>query len=217
MRVHMLRTAIFWPVRVSNQRIRVAPGLAGGTRLTCVLLGRPNAPTTATRLWSEQEYCIDSAGLPRVYSPALGAYTYFEYSAPLRFGGRTVPNRIRTFIGGNQVLDARLRIGDAGTPDDRLFTPTPDMLASGPGILLGVAPPTTLHSGASVDGPAQLVVVHVEIDSMGTVLEAEVAHGDPALAPAALALVKEHRFRSAKTQRNTFVGVEFGSTVRTTP
>ena len=216
-RVHMLRTAIFSPVRISGNRIRVAAGRASGEQVNCVLLAAPDAPATSTRLWNETEYCIDAAGLLRVYSPALGSYTYFEYSSAHQFGGRTVPDRISSFVGGNRVLAARLRIAGAGSPDSGLFTPTEGMLAAGPGVSLVMAQWIVLRSGADPDGPRRTVVVHAGIDPAGAVLEAEVAHGDPALAPSALALVKSHRFQGRGTQRDAYVGVEFGSGAGPTP
>jgi hypothetical protein len=96
MRVHMLREAIFWPVRFGpGLRIRTAAAQWNGMRLTCLLLGGYSDVAAQSRMWAEQEYCVDNgSGVLRIYSPAPGTYLAYEYSKNQQFHGRYVPDRI---------------------------------------------------------------------------------------------------------------------------
>ena len=217
-RVQMLRQAIFWPVRVlGERRLRVATARIGRLPVTCVLMGRHDAPEPAERLWNEEEYCIDTEGLPRMFSPARGAYTHFDYSRAIRFGGRVLPARITMFLGGVQVIDARLTIRDAGSPDAQLFEPTPDMMSKGLGVALTVAPSLTINVWRQNVAADSVVVVHASVDTTGAVHDAEVASGDPQLTQWSLARVKAHRFQDTGTQRDIYVGLVFHSNAPVTP
>ena len=217
-RVQMLRQAIFWPVRVPGERrLRVASARIGRLPVTCVLLGRHDTPAPAERLWNEEEYCIDAEGLPRMFSPALGVYTHFDYSRAIRFGGRVLPAQIATFLDGAPVIAARLTIVDAGSPDARLFEPTPDMTSRGLGIALTTAPSLTINLWRQNVAADTVVVVHASVDPSGAVRDAEVAYGDPQLISWALDRVRAHAFPATGTQRDIYVGLVFHSGAPVTP
>jgi len=219
MRVHMLRRVIFGPVPASTAgRVRVASAQVAGTPVTCVLLGPATNAEPPVRQWQEDEYCVDAAGLLRVHSPALGAYTRLDYGRPLRFGGRVLPGELRAYIGGVEVVRAHLSIRPAGDPGDAPFTPTAEMMARGLAPTTGVAQKVLLHApAADVNPGAPITVVHAAVDASGIVLEAEVVSGDPHQSPAALDVVRAHRFPNNGIQRDAYVGVEFGAPVDTTP
>ena len=140
MRVHMLREAIFWPLQFSaNPRLRTAEARSNGNPATCLLLGGELGSTVQSRLWTEQEYCIDSeSGLLQVKSPAPGTYWMYSYGKNLQFHGRFLPDRITAWVGGAPVLDAQITIADAGSVNADLVTPSAAMIATGPGISLTV-------------------------------------------------------------------------------
>jgi hypothetical protein len=209
MRVHMLRGAIFWPVRFgAGARIRTAAAQWNGNPLTCLLLGGYSDPAAPSRLWAEQEYCIDNAsGLLKIYSPAPGTYLTYEYGNHLQFHGRGVPDRITASVGGLTVLDARITIADA-SPAEGSWQ---DTITAGPGITL-VAGQKFLISAAGNSGSdaIQTVIVHAELDPAGSVLEEEVSSSaDPRLSQAALDLVRQHAFPAAGTQREVYISVGF--------
>jgi beta-lactamase regulating signal transducer with metallopeptidase domain len=209
-RVHMLRSAIFWPVRVPPQiRLRTSTARVDSATVTCVLLAPYGVTPSDSRAWNEEEYCVDGQGRLRVYSAARGVYTHFVYTRPLQFGGRTLPESIETFVGGQSVLQARLAIADAGMPDEALFTPSAAMVAAGIGLPLsaGVRFRIPGTSDTSVAGES-IAVVHAEIGADGRVLDAEVADADPRVASAVLDLVKRHRFPANGVQRDAYVGVD---------
>jgi beta-lactamase regulating signal transducer with metallopeptidase domain len=219
MRVHMLRRVIFGPVPNARPgRIRVAPARVAGTAVTCVLLAPTTTPESPARLWQEDEYCVDAGGLLRVHSPALGAYTRLDYSRPLRFGGRVLPGELRAYLDGVQVARASLSIRPAGEPDDGLFTPTPEMIARGLAPVTGFAQKVLLRAPAALVAPgAAVTIVHASVDASGTVLEAEVASGDPHQSSSALEIVRAYRFPNNGMQRDAYVGVDFGSPVDAAP
>jgi beta-lactamase regulating signal transducer with metallopeptidase domain len=219
MRVHMLRRVIFGPVQTANPgRIRVASARVAGTAVTCVLLGPTTTPESPARLWQEDEYCVDAAGLLRVHSPALGAYTQLDYSHPLRFGGRVLPGDLRAYLDGVQVARASLIIRPAGEPDEGLFTPTPEMIARGLAPVTGFAQKVLLRAPAALVAPgAPVTIVHASVDASGTVLEAEVASGDPRHSSSALEIVRAYQFPNNGMQRDAYVGVDFGAPVDAAP
>ena len=212
-RLQTLREMVFAPVRVQRpMQIRLAAGRVARVAVTCVLTGPQGAPPSTARHWNEEEHCIDASGLLRVYSPALGSYTRFDYSRPLRFGGRILPNGLTTFLGGVEVLAARLTIRDAGTPDSEQFAVSEEMNARGLGPQVVRAP--NLHLPAPPDrtvagGP--VVVVHVSVDPSGRLVDAELASRDQNYGPLALEIVRAYRFASSGTQRDGYIGVDFGT------
>jgi beta-lactamase regulating signal transducer with metallopeptidase domain len=206
MRVHMVREAVFWPVRFGpGAKLRAATALRQGKTLTCVLLNGQADPETPMRLWAEQEYCIDNAsGLLDVFSPAPG--TYFAYNYGNDFHGRMVPDRITASVGGFRVLDAQIVISDANPESVPVAT-----AAYRPGITLEagrkflISTPSTL-----VTSSIQTVIVHAALSPEGAVLEEEVsASADPRLSQAALDVVRQHPFPQALTQRDAYVSVGF--------
>jgi hypothetical protein len=215
----MLRRVIFGPVPAAKPgRIRVAPARVSGTDVTCVLLSPATNADSPVRQWQEDEYCIDAAGLLRVHSPALGAYTRLDYGRPLRFGGRVLPGELRAYLNGVEVARARLSIEPAGDRDDALFTATPEMIARGLAPTTGFAQKVLLRaSSAHVMPGGTITVVHASVAASGAVLETEVASGDPQQSSAALEVVRAYRFPSNGMQRDAYVGVDFGVPVDATP
>ena len=213
MRVHMLREAIFWPLQfAANPRLRIAATQWNGKPATCVLLGGELGSTVQSRLWNEQEYCIDNtSGLLQVKSPAPGTYLVYEYGKNLDFHGRFIPHRITGFVGGIPVLDAQVTIADAGSVDEKTLTPTAEMLAAGPGITLAAGQKFLINAPDSFASDViQTVIVHAELAPAGNVLEEEVStSADPRLSQTALDLVRQHGFPPALTQREVYVSVGF--------
>ena len=213
MRVHMLRGAIFWPVSFgAGIRLRTAAAQFNGKPLTCLLLGGQVESTSQSRLWAEQEYCIDNgSGLLEVRSPAPGTYITYGYSKNLQFHGRIVPDRITASVGGITVLDAQIAIADAGSVDDALFTPSQEMLAAGPGIALTAGQKFVVNApGSYANDAIQTVIVHAELGLAGNVLEEEIsASADPRLSQTALDIVRQHAFPPAATQREVYISVGF--------
>jgi beta-lactamase regulating signal transducer with metallopeptidase domain len=213
MRVHMLREAIFWPLQFSaNPRLRTAALRWNGNPVTCLLLGGELGSTVQSRLWTEQEYCIDNAsGLVQVKSPAPGTYWMYGYGKSLQFHGRFLPDRITAWVGGAPVLDAQITIADAGLVNADLLTPSAAMIATGLGTSLTVGPKFQIDAPGSYSNDAiQTVIVHAELAPAGNVLEEEVsASADSRLSQAALDLVKQHGFPPAGTQREVYVNVRF--------
>jgi len=210
-RVHMLRGAIFAPVRfAANPRLRTAAVQWNGKQVTCALLGGELGSTLSSRLWTEQEYCIDNSGLLQVKSPAPGTYLVYEYGKNLQFHGHSIPDRITASVGGISVLDAQITITDAGSVDASSLTPTADMIAVGLGISLATGQNFLINAPGGYDDAIQSVIVHAELAPAGNVLEEEVsASADPRLSQTALDLVKQHGFPPAGTQREVYVNVRF--------
>ena len=212
MRVHMLRSAIFWDTRQtpSNAMIRTASAQWNGQPVTCLLISRMVAPPTQGRLWEEEEFCIDNAsGLLKIHSIAPGTYAAYSYSANL-FHDRAMPQRIAVHVGGVLALDAQISVTDVDSVDPTLMTPTPEMVANGPAFV-EVNPerfPMEVPN-PSVRG-IQPVIVVAEIDGQGNVVEEEVsAAADPALAQSALDLVMKTHFGQVGSHRETYVNVKF--------
>jgi beta-lactamase regulating signal transducer with metallopeptidase domain len=212
-RVHMLRGAIFWPVQfAAGVRLRTAAAQWNGKSLTCLLMGGQRESTDQSRLWAEQEYCVDnSSGLLQIWSPAPGAYVAYDYSNNHQFHGRFAPNRITAAVGGVTVLDAQIAIADAPPIEGNSLIPTPEMLAAGPGITLAAGQKFLINApGSYATDAVQTVIVHAELARAGNVLEEEVStSADPRLSQNALDLVRQHGFPPAAMEREVYVSVGF--------
>jgi hypothetical protein len=225
LRIQMVRGSVIWPM--ANVRpgtmIRMASAQWHGMEVMCALLSVDEGVTAAAhgRHWQEREYCVDpKSALLRIYSEAPGFYTVYDYEDALHFHGRTIARQISIVESGDTVLQIHVdTLEDAGAPDPALFTPTKQMLAQGPGIVLkaavripaGAAPP------AGHTGKIQPVIVHACIDDQGKVVEAEtLQNSDPSLSNAALALVKSSTYppqtrATGPVQTEAFINVEFGA------
>jgi hypothetical protein len=138
----------------------------------------------------------------------------------LHFHGRTIAREISIVESGSTVLQIHVdALQDAGTSDPALFTPTKEMLARGPGIVLipatrlaVFAPPPAGHTGK-----IEPIIVHACTDDQGKVLEAEaLQNSDPSLTSAALSLVKGSTYpprirAKGPAQTELFINVEFGA------
>ncbi len=222
MRVHMLRSAIFWPIsfQPGHTLIRTATANWKGKQVTCVLTSGEMSDATDTpgRRWVEREFCVDSkTGLLQILSDAPGVYEIYDYSKALQFHGRTLPGQISVIEGGKSVLEAHLDgIQDAsGTAADLL--PVPDRKGHFPALMLGgtlrfprvfpVAP------GANAVQP---VMVHAIIGEGGRVTDAELVEGEGgALGDAALGLVKQSVYpvenSRMRRQYEAYINVKFVS------
>jgi Gram-negative bacterial TonB protein C-terminal len=224
LRVQMVRGAVIWPM--ANVRpgtmIRMASAQWHGMDVMCALLSFDEAVTAVHgRHWEEREYCVDTkSALLRVYSEAPGIYTLYDYNDALHFHGRTLARQISIVESGDPVLQIRVEsLEDAGAPDPVLFTPSKQMLAQGPGIVL--IPSVRIPAGAATPaghaGKVEPVIVHASVDDQGKVVEAEtLQNSDPSLSNAALSLVKNstyppRRLASGPVQTETFINVEFGA------
>jgi hypothetical protein len=218
-RVQMLRNAILWSIHQvpANFQVRTAAIQWNGRPATCVLVSGMVAPVEQTRLWEEEEYCIDSvSGVLQVHSIAPGIYTVYGYSQNLQFHGRATPDHITIYAAGAPVVDAQVSLTDAGTVDPSELAATPAMAAAGPppGMdIWGRFPinvPNASISGMAKPGMAKPVMVHAAVNSQGEVVEVELlAASDPALAQPALDLVKGTRFQSNGDQRQDYINVRF--------
>ena len=224
LRVQMVRGAVIWPM--ANVRpgttIRMASANLQGAEVMCSLLSNDaQAAAARGRSWQEREYCVDTkTGLLRIYSEAPGIYTVYDYRDALHFHGQTLAREISVFEAGETVLQIHLDgLADPGPPDLALFTPTKQMLTSGPGIVLMEATrySEVTAAPAGYTGTAQPVVVHASADHEGKVVEAEaLQNSDPNLATAALAVVKRGTYPPRRqalgpTQTELFVNVEFAA------
>jgi hypothetical protein len=203
MRAYMLRNAIYWVYQppALNALSRTASVKWDGKPATCFLFSGAAGPVAQApaRRWEENEFCIDNAsGLLQIHSIAPGTYTVYGYSRNLQFHGRTMPDRITIYVAGAQVVDADFSITDAGTVDQALLTPTPEMIANGP-VIQTMAPS---RFPLNVPNPE------------GNVLEEELsAASDPALAQPALDLVKKTNLpHTAFFQRQEYINVRFAPT-----
>ncbi|HLK68829.1 MAG TPA: M56 family metallopeptidase [Bryobacteraceae bacterium] len=213
MRVHMLRNAIFWAVQQmpSNMQVRTAAIQWNGQPATCLLTSRMVAPTQPTRLWEEEEYCVDNATkLLQVESVAPGTYVVYSY-ASAQFHGRTVPSRITIYVNGATVLDAQISTSDLGPVDPQTLRPTPEMVARGPVATLELPTRFPMQIPTpSVSGPAKPVIVHASLNGEGAVVEAEISSAsDPALVQTALDAVRKGSFPQAGGQRQAYINVRF--------
>ena len=223
MRVHMLRSAIFWPINFQSAHtlIRTAKANWRGKDVTCVLAsGDMNDPTpTPGRRWVESEYCVDAkTGLLQILSEAPGIYVVYDYANALNFHGRTLPGQISIVEGNSSVLEAHLEsIVEAGTSGPEELIVNKEMMAHRAGPLLGgtmrfprvvrVAP------GAQVVQP---VMVHAIVGERGEVMEAELLDNSAGeLGEAALQTVVTSAFPvvrpNAHRQYEVFVNVKFVS------
>lgn len=207
LRVHMLRGAVFWPVRFGPAvPLRVAQAQRNGKPLTCLLLNGEAASAATTRLWSEQEYCIDNAsGRLDVFSPAPGTYFNYEYGRN-DFHGRSIPDRITATVDGIPVLDAQITIADANASDQTVAA-----ASYVPGITLAAGQRFLISTpDNSAAGSTQTVIVHAALSPAGSALEEEISlSADSRLNPLALDIVKQHTFPAAATQRDAYVSVGF--------
>jgi hypothetical protein len=223
LRVQMVRGAVIWPM--DNVRpgtmIRVATAQWRGMEVMCALLSFDDAmPPTRGRNWNEREYCVDTkSALLRIYSETPGIYTVYDYNDALHFHGRTLARQISIVESGDAVLQIRVEsVEDAGTPDPSLFTPTKEMVARGPGIVLipAVRIPAGMAPPARRSGKIEPVIVHASIDNAGKVIEAEaLQNSDPSLSNAALATVKNLTYppkirAMGPVQTEAFINMEFG-------
>lgn len=223
MRVHMLRSAIFWPIsfQPTHTLIRTAKANWRGKDVTCVLAsGEMNDPTpTPGRRWVESEYCVDSkTGLLQILSDAPGIYVVYDYTNALQFHGRTLPGQISVIEGNSSVLEAHLEsITEAAGTGPELLAVSKEMSAHRAGPLLGATMrfPRVfrLPAGAQVIQP---VIVHAIVDAAGNVVEAELLDNSTgALGEAALDMVKHANFHgtqpNVRRQFEVFVNVKFMS------
>ncbi|HXM21752.1 MAG TPA: hypothetical protein VN948_10860 [Terriglobales bacterium] len=224
LRVQMVRGAVIWPM--ANVRpgtmIRMASAQWHGMEVMCALLSFDEAVTAVHwRHWEEREYCVDTKSvLLRIYSEAPGIYTLYDYDDALHFHGRTLARQISIVESGDTVLQIHVdSFEDAGAPDPALFTPTKQMLAQGPGIVLraSVRIPAFATSPAGHAGKVQPVIIHASTDDLGKVLEAEaLQNSDPSLSNAALSMVKSSTYppqarATGPVQTEAFINVEFGA------
>jgi Gram-negative bacterial TonB protein C-terminal len=225
LRIQMVRGAVIWPM--ANVRpgtmIRMASAQWHGMEVMCALLSWDEAAAAAHgRSWEEREYCVDTkSALLRIYSDAPGIYTVYDYDDALHFHGRTLARQISILESEEPVLQIHVEaLEDAGTPEPTLFTPTKEMLARGPGIVLvpSVRFPAFAASPAGSAQKSGAVIVHASADEQGKVNEAEaLQNSDPALSNAALAAVKgsvypPSRQATGPVQTEIFVNVAFGTT-----
>ena len=228
LRLQMVRGAVIWPM--DNVRpgtmIRLASAQWRGMDVMCALLsGGDGVGAAQGRQWQEREYCVDTkSALLRIYSDAPGIYTVYDYNDALHFHGRTLARQISIVESGDTVLQIHVdTLEDAGAPDPALFTPTKEMLARGPGIVLipAVWIPAFAASPAGHSGKAEPVVVHASTDDQGKVIEAEVLqNSDPSLSNAALYMVKNstyppRRLARGPVQTEVFINVEFAAARQT--
>jgi hypothetical protein len=224
LRVQMVRGAVIWPmVNVRpGAMIRMASAKYEGAEMMCALLSNDlEAAAAHGRSWEEREFCIDTkTNLLRIYSEAPGIYALYDYSDALHFHGRTLARQISIVESGNTVLRIHVdSIEDAGAPDPALFTPTKQMLARGPGIVL-MAPtryPEFAAPAPGRGGTPEAVVVHASVDDHGKMIEAEALQSsDPNLSAAAISVVKRGTYpplrqATGPTQTELFVNVQFGT------
>ncbi len=224
LRIQMVRGAVIWPMATvrPGTMIRIATAQWRGIEVMCALLsGGDGVSAGRGRQWEEREYCVDMKdALLRIYSEAPGIYIIYDYDDVLHFHGRTLARQISVVESGDIILQIHVQsLEDAGAPDPARFTPTRQMLAQGPGIVLvpsvripsGTAPP------AGRTGTVEAVIVHASIDDQGKVVEAEaLQNSDPSLSNAALASVKSSTYpprmrATGPVQTEAFINVEFGA------
>ena len=223
LRLQMVRGAVIWPM--DNVRpgtmIRMASAQWRGMEIMCALLsGGDGVGAAPGRQWQEREYCVDTkSALLRIYSEAPGIYTIYDYDNALHFHGRSLARQISIVESGDTVLQIHVdTLEDAAAPDPALFTPSKEMLARGPGIVLipAVWIPACSTPPAGHTGKAEPVVVHASIDDHGKVIEAEVLqNSDPGVSNAALSFVRNstyppRRLARGPVQTEAFINVEFG-------
>ncbi|HXE30735.1 MAG TPA: hypothetical protein VN515_02915 [Terriglobales bacterium] len=212
LRVVMARNALLWPIgRIpALKQLRVANVTFAGKPLTCVLVTEAAVIAPAAgRGWRESEFCMNSAGLLELMSPAPGLAYVYDYSTPLNYAGHTVASAVTAYIGSSPVLQIHVtRLGPPGAEDLanlNLLRPHAGVL-SGP-IFVSLHPAT----GASSYQVDQVAVVHATFDPQGRILDSELLAGDPALLPSALARVSRIRFRPGHIELDVYARVEFAA------
>jgi hypothetical protein len=182
LRIKMLANAVFAPIEGAprQEALRSANVSWKNSVITCVLTSPPGAllgdtqPATG-RHWNETEYCIDPAsGLLEIYSMTPGIYTVYDYASPLQFHGRELPGRITISENGATVVDAQLTsLAETDPANTSAFTPTAQMIAQGPAIMLGSPFRMRLPLPVATGGTVEAVIVHAIIDGEGNVRESE--------------------------------------------
>jgi hypothetical protein len=212
----MVRNEVFWAVGAPGliNRLRTAAIQWNGKPATCILTSGADgdAAQSQSRLWEEEEYCIDDAsGTLQVHSIAPGTYACFDYSANRQFHGHLVPNRITIYVGGSPAADASFTLVDATAADEASLVPTPAMTTNPPPVTLDGFMRTGIDETSPLAaGGIQPVIVHAEVDGEGKVVEAELsAASNPALVQPALDLVKKMNFGYTRGERQMYVNVKF--------
>jgi hypothetical protein len=182
LRLKMLANAVFAPVQGGPPIMRTAQATWNGAPVTCILHayggGDPRATPTTGRQWNELEYCIDP-GTARLmmFSEAPGIYVAYDYTNALRFHDRLLPGSLTVTENGAAVLRAQLTsIADTDPANLAPFTPTAEMKAQGPAVVLGgISEFTQIVNAADIQAgaPIQPAVVHVTFDEAGAAQEAE--------------------------------------------
>jgi hypothetical protein len=152
-------------------------------------------------------------------SEAPGAYAYYDYTSALQFHGRALPGSVTIFENGAAVIDAQLTsIVDTDPTGLAPFTPTPQMMAQGPAVVLNLpmriqtaVPSTDIPSGSV----AEPTIVHVILDDQGNVQESEVLQTSSVSARALDSVTQRKWFAAPQPggapprQREAYVRVEF--------
>jgi hypothetical protein len=165
--------------------------------------------TSGGRSWKEAEYCVDNAsGALITYSPVPGLYTLFDYSQPIHFHDRLIPNKITISEGRRTVIEAQTLSVSEPPKDPSLFQPT-GLSQIGVGSMMTVpwtvngTVPATIRAGQS----AQVVTVHGLKSVSGQVSDMEIlASTDSALNQSAL------QTASRWSGRESLSGAEPGAT-----
>ena len=231
LRVRMVRSAVFWPINgnFAPAYLRVATAKWDGDDVMCILRSRgpgdeeeevedADSVNNLGRKWGEREYCIDpKSGLLRTYSEAPGVYTVYDYNdVTIHFHGRGLARQISVVEGGTTVLKIHLdSIEDPHVTDANFFTPTAQMLASGPQeVVNGVLHLSQAAAAAGRTGVVQPIVVIATINQKGKIEEAETPpNSDASLSEAAVSLVKHttyaHPNEGVPYQRLAYINVKF--------
>jgi beta-lactamase regulating signal transducer with metallopeptidase domain len=214
MNIHMVRNAVFWAIfNVPNLSIRTAQVQWNGRPTTCALLSGVVAPADQTRLWEEEEYCVDnSTGAIQAHSIAPGVYTVYGYSRNQQFHGRIIPDRITIYTNGLQTLDADVSLADIGPKNPAELTATAEDMARGPASTVdGPGRFAVTVITPAVSGAIKPVIVHASVDGLGKVLDEELsATSDPSLSQSALDFVKSMTIPGGSGgQRQMYINVNF--------
>jgi hypothetical protein len=217
-RVQMVRSAFYWPVKNVKPRadLRVQQVSFNGEAITCVLAADKLGFPTPGRHWKESEYCVDpKTGLLRIWSEAPGIYTVYDYKNPVSFRGHVIASEITFYEGAAQVLQIHVEsIADAPINPEE-FRPSPGM---DPKSRVPANGGPVRFSVVVADGPlqgrgtVQPVVIHTTLEPNGTMLEPEVLTPvDQALAQRAIAVAQSrcqcHIFPN--DQMEALITVEF--------
>jgi hypothetical protein len=198
LRVQMVRSAIFAPVKQPVERVELRTGTVSfhGEQLTCVLFAARLDDPSAYRNWREKEYCVDAqSGLLRLWSATPGIYAVYDYSRAINWNGHTIAGEITFYEDSGQVL--QIHVESFGPPTmtaaDLRPASAPERNASGNGGLehfTVVVRPDGAQTPAH--GSVTPVIVHAAIATNGTVLESEVLTPvDPELAQLAISHVRK--------------------------